>query len=437
VARPIVAIVGRPNVGKSTLFNRLIGARQAVVHDEPGTTRDRLYAVAEWRGVEFTVVDTGGIGPEAEDTFLPEVIEQAREAIAEADVLIFVVDAAAGVLPSDLAVADLLRRTQKPVIVAANKAEGRRQQLGVAEFYAFGLGDPIPISALNGTGINDLLDAVFDQLPRVPEEPEPEVALSLAIVGRPNVGKSSLLNALVGERRAIVSEVPGTTRDVVDTLISYEGETVRLVDTAGIRRRGRIEPGIERFSVLRAVRAIERCDVAAVLLDAREGVTAQDAHIAGYVRDAARGIILVVNKWDLVPKHARIAAEYSGAIRRALPFVDYAPILFISALTGQRVEQVLETAREVQRWRRFRIPTAKLNELVRAAVAAHPLLEKGRALKVYYVTQAELAPPTFVFFVNDPDILHFSYERYLENRIRAEYPFTGTPIRLVFRGRAE
>lgn len=438
MARPVVAIVGRPNVGKSTLFNRLIGERRAVVHERPGTTRDRLYGTADWRGREFTLVDTGGIGPEAEGAFLPEVVEQAREAIEEADLVVLVVDAAAGALASDREVADILRRSRKPVVLAANKAESRTLQLGVGEFYDLGLGEPVPISALNGIGTGDLLDLIVERLPPVPAAPEAEqeaeVAFALAIVGRPNVGKSSLLNAIVGRERAIVSEVPGTTRDAVDTLITLEGEPVLLVDTAGIRRRGRIERGVEQFSVLRAVRAIERCDVAAVVLDGTAGVTAQDAHVAGYVREAARGIILIVNKWDLVPKGPRVLAEYTAVVRRALDFVDYAPLLFVSAKTGQRVGEVLKTAREVQRWRKTRVPTGRLNDVVRAAVAAHPLSERGRQLKIYYVTQTAVAPPTFVFFVNNPELLHFSYERYLENRIRAEFPFTGTPLRFVFRG---
>lgn len=436
MARPVVALIGRPNVGKSTLFNRLIGERLAVVHDTPGTTRDRIYGTAEWRGREFTLVDTGGIGLEL-GAFEQDVLAQAEEAVREADVVVLVVDASAGILPADEDVARLLRRSHRPLLVAANKAEGPRARLAVPEFHALGLGDPIAVSAIQGTGTGDLLDAILQRLPAEEERPEEPVAVALAIVGRPNVGKSSLLNAVLGRSRAIVSEVPGTTRDVVDTLINYRGKRVLLIDTAGIRRRGRIEPGVEKYSVLRAVSAIERADVAVVVMDATEGVTEQDAHIAGYVHEAAKGMILAMNKWDLVPSERRRPHEWEAAVRRELAFASYAPVVFISAKTGLRVERVLDLADAIQTEREKRVPTATLNQVIHQEVAAHPLTERGRKLRVYYVTQPEVRPPTFVFFVNDPTILHFSYVRFLENRIREHFGFQGTGIRLKFKARSE
>jgi GTP-binding protein len=417
--------------------------------DVPGTTRDRLYGTAEWRGREFTVIDTGGIGVEAEPSGRPsdagrwgtlplaDILAQAQEAMDEADLILFVVDAAAGPLAADAEVADLLRRSRKPVVVGANKADGRRQGLNSVEFFELGLDEPIPFSALHGTGTGDLLDEVVDRLPPAEAAAEDDADLSIAIVGRPNVGKSSLLNALLGKERAIVSPVPGTTRDAIDTELRFEGQRVLLIDTAGIRRRGRVEQGVEKFSVLRAVRAIERAEVAVLVIDAVEGVTAQDTHVAGYVQEARKGLIVAVNKWDLVEKDSKTAQEYTARIRRELIFVDWAPIIFISALTGQRARRVLELARAVQAERDKRIPTPKLIELVREAIARHPHAERGRQLKVYYATQAATRPPTFVFFVNDPKLLHFSYQRYLENQLRAAFGFEGTGLRLVFRGRGE
>jgi GTPase len=435
---PIVAIVGRPNVGKSTLFNRLIGERRAVTHEVPGTTRDRLYGSVEWNGRTFTVVDTGGIGLELDDDLLTEVVSQAHEAIDEADVIAFLLDAQTGPTGADLEVAELLRRTSKPVILAANKVENQRTELQSSEFFELGLGDPLPISAIQGQGTGDLLDAITASLP-ASEEPPPETdaAVAVAIVGRPNVGKSSLLNSLTGRRRSIVSSRPGTTRDPIDTIMEYQGQSVLLIDTAGIRRRGRVEQGVERFSVLRALRAIERSDVAALLIDAVEGITAQDTHVAGYAHDAARGLIVIVNKWDLVEKDSYTADEYTTTLRQALEFAPYAPVVFISALTGQRVQKVVDLALEIQQQRRRRISTGELNGVIREAAAAHRVTVHGKALKIYYTTQAETSPPTFVFFVNDPTLVHFSYRRYLENRIRDAFGFTGTAIRLIFRGRDE
>lgn len=435
MAKPIVAIVGRPNVGKSTLFNRIVGRPVAIVEDEPGTTRDRIGADTEWSGYAFTLVDTGGLEITPGSDLARRVKEQAEIAIREADVVIFLVDVREGITASDLEVADLLRRSGKPVIVAVNKCDNPERRLMANEFYQLGLAPVVAISALHGQGINDLLDEVVARLPaRVPEE-EIE-AIRAAIVGRPNVGKSSLLNAIVGSERAIVSEQPGTTRDTIDTLIEWRGERIILVDTAGIRRRGRIEAGIERYSVLRALRAINRSDISVLVLDAVEGVTAQDAHLAGYIRDAGRGCLLAVNKWDLIPKTPNIDHEYTQHVRSALKFMPWAPIIFLSAKTGENVQQVLDLLLTIQQERSRRVPTAVLNEVLRAAIQAHPPPPVGgKRLKIYYITQAEIRPPTFVFFVNDPDLLHFSYERFLENRLREAFGFQGTALRLIFRAR--
>ena len=436
---PIVALVGRPNVGKSTLFNRLIGEHRAVVHEQPGTTRDRLYGTVEWRDREFSVIDTGGIGLDTGDgDLLEDVRLQAEEAMRQADVIVWVVDSASGLTAADLEVAEELRRSPKPVILAANKAENqKRQQDAVAEFSVLGFEEPVLISALHGEGTGDLLDAIVSWFPKTPPEPEEAPAVSIAIVGRPNVGKSSLVNALVGAPRTIVRDEAGTTRDAIDTPIVRDGQTILLIDTAGIRRRGRIQPGLEKFSVLRAVRAIERADVAVLLLDATEGVLAQDAHVAGYVDEAAKGLIIAVNKWDLVEKHPRAQQEYSEVLRRELKFLDWAPIAYLSAKTGQRVSRLLPLALNIQAERTKRVPTSQLNQVIRAAVDAHSLTDRGRALKIYYTAQTGTAPPRFTCFCNDPKLVHFSYVRYLDNILRAHFDFTGTPIRIEFRSRSE
>lgn len=433
--KPIVAVVGRPNVGKSTLFNRLIGRPLAIVEDSPGTTRDRLYADSEWNGRAFTVVDTGGLVFDESGEVEWKVREQAQIAIAEADVIVFMVDASTGLTAADWEAADLLRRTKKPLILAANKADNEERRQAALEFYQLGLGDPIPISALHGTGTGDLLDAITASFaPEVAEEVDE--AIRVAIVGRPNVGKSSLLNALLGEERAIVSEIPGTTRDAIDTRLDWGGQPIVLIDTAGIRRRGRIEPGVEKYSVLRAMRAIQRADVAVLVLDGVDGPTAQDAHIAGYILEEMKSVVVAVNKWDLVPKDSHTMHQYTQVVRTALRFMDYVPVLFISAKTGQRVGQVLDTALRVRDERLVRLSTAELNDIVRSAVARQaPPTKAGKALKFYYATQPSVDPPTFVFFVNDKELVHFSYVRYLENQIRERYPFTGTPLRMLFRGR--
>jgi GTP-binding protein len=435
---PIVALVGRPNVGKSTLFNRLIGEHRAVVHEQPGTTRDRLYGTVEWRRRTFTVVDTGGIGLEAgEGDLLQDVRLQAQEAMREADVIVFVVDASVGLSTADQEVADELRRSRKPIVLVANKAENLRRQQDAAEFYTLGLEEPVVVSALHGEGTGDLLDAIVEWFSKTPPTEEEAEAVAIAIVGRPNVGKSSLVNALIGMPRSIVRDEAGTTRDAIDSVVRRNGQAIRLIDTAGIRRRGRVAPGVEKFSVLRAVRAIERADVAVLLLDATEGVLKQDTHVAQYVDEAAKGLILAINKWDLVEKHGRIQQEYTDQVRQELKFADWAPILFISAKSGQRTGRITETALEIQAERTKRVPTPRLNEVVRRAAQTHPLTERGRQLKIYYSAQTGSAPPMFTFFTNDPRLVHFSYERYLENVLRAEFGFDGTPIRLQFRGRSD
>ncbi len=449
---PFVALVGRPNVGKSTLFNRIVGQRRAIVEDNPGTTRDRLYDSTEWNGVPFTIVDTGGLeivesrkqrAPQHEPLplavasigFLDEIRRQAEIAIDEADVIIMLVDAVDGLTSADEDVADVLRRTNKPVLVAANKAESEARRQAAFEFYALGLGEVYPISALHGLGVGDLLDEVVRSLPVIEEEEEPE-AIKIALVGRPNVGKSSLLNKLLGQERAIVSEIPGTTRDTLDTYLAWEEQPVLLIDTAGIRRRGRVEPGIEKYSVLRSMKAIGRADVVVLLLDAQDLVTAQDAHVAGYILEERRSIIVLVNKWDLIVKDTYTMDAYTRQVRGELKFLDYVPVLFISALTGQRVDKVLPLALEVYQERMVRIPTGELNRLVEDATIRHaPPHKAGKRLKILYATQASVDPPTFVFFVNDRRLVHFTYERYLENQIRRRYRYLGTPLKLVFRTR--
>ncbi len=451
--KPVVALVGRPNVGKSTLFNRLIGRPVAIVEDIPGTTRDRIYGDSDWNGVGFIVIDTGGLeapaalGDErrkltaaqegsASAQFVPYIQSQARLAIDEADATILVVDGRQGLTAADEEVAEVLRLAAKPVFVAVNKAEGVKNQQNAVEFWGLGLGQPYAISAYHGDGVGDLLDDLVKVLPDYPAEEEESDAVGIAIVGRPNVGKSSLLNALTGQERAIVSDVPGTTRDPIDMEITYEGQPILLVDTAGIRRRGRVEQGIEQYSVLRSMRAIDRADVALLLIDAVEGVTAQDTHVAGHILEAQKSAVVVVNKWDALVKDSNTINEYAKEVREQLAFLDYVPVIFISAKTHQRIHQVLPTALRVVEARRHRLSTSEFNDVLRAAYdGIQPPSRQGRPLRVYYGTQVGNEPPTFVIFVNDVETVHFSYERYLENRIREYYPFEGTPIKLIFRAR--
>lgn len=451
--KPLVALVGRPNVGKSALFNRLVGERKAVVSEIPGTTRDRLIEDAEWNGVIFSVVDTGGLEiyqprqtpatsplEEGSIAFVAEIRAQAMIAIEEADVIILVVDATQGVTAADQEVVDILHRTDKPVILAANKADNYQRHEDAFEFYALGLEEVHPVSALHGTGTGDLLDAVVRALPFAPradqEDEDDDSTIKIAIVGRPNVGKSSLLNRLLGEERAIVSPVAGTTRDAVDTSLTWQGIPITLIDTAGIRRRGKIAPGVEKYSVLRAHRSIQRADVVLLVVDAVDGVSQQDAHIAGMIKDEMKSAVIVVNKWDAIEKETHTMNEYMEEIRRDLAFLPYVPVLFVSALTGQRIHTVLETATQVQEERLVRIPTSELNKIVRDALERHaPQTKQPRPLKIFMAQQVRVNPPTFLFHINDAKLLHFTYERYLENQIRRSYPFTGTPIRLSFRPR--
>ncbi len=453
--KAVVALVGRPNVGKSTLFNRLIGARTAIVEDLPGTTRDRIYGEAEWSGVSFVVIDTGGleaqktaeyratragVAPLARDSarYVTEITNQARIAVDEADVIVLVVDGKDGLTAADEDLAEFLQQTTKPVFVAVNKAESEQRQLDATEFWVLGVGEPIAISAFHGIGVGDLLDVIAAELSDslVGDEREEDV-VAIALVGRPNVGKSSLLNTLVGRERAIVSEIAGTTRDPIDTEIIYHGQRVSLIDTAGIRRRGRVEPGIEKYSVLRSMRSIDRADVALLLVDGVEGVTAQDAHIAGHVLEAHKSVVVLVNKWDIVEKNTQTMVEYTRKVRADLQFLDYVPVLFISALTKQRVQKVLPTALTVAAERKHRIPTAELNGVIQDAYhRSPPATKQQRPLRIYYATQASVEPPTFILFVNDPELAHFSYLRYLENQLRRHYPFVGTPIRIRLRARS-
>ncbi len=452
--KPLVALVGRPNVGKSTLFNRLAGERLAIVDDVPGTTRDRLYAETTWNGRAFGIIDTGGIDPQhggksalsiGSADFITDIKSQALIAAEDADVILLVTDGDTGITAADREVADLLRRYQKkqtdgtvtpPIFVVVNKCESAERRAAASEFYELGLGDPYPISAVHGTDVGDLLDALVNSFPEAVEEEDE--AIKIAIVGKPNVGKSSLLNRLAGEERAIVSPIPGTTRDAVDTQFALQGTKISLIDTAGIRRRGKIEPGVEQYSVLRSFKAIERADVALLMIDATTGITAQDAHIAGFILEEWKSCVVLVNKWDAVEKNNETMEEFTRKIRADLNFVDYVPLLFISAKSGQRVDQVLPLALRVQEERLVRLTTSKINKVLVEAQDMHAApAHAGRQLKLFYGTQVRSDPPTFMIYVNDPKLMHFSYMRYLENRLREEYGFLGTPIRIVTKGRRE
>ncbi len=453
--KPIVALVGRPNVGKSTLFNRFAGERIAIVDDVAGTTRDRLFGEAEWTGHPFAIVDTGGIDPThggktvlsvGSADFIEDIRNQAQAAIQEADAVIFVTDGEDGVTEPDREVANILRRSQKkladgtrfpPIFLAVNKCESQERRDQAAEFYELGLGDPYPISAIHGTDTGDLLDALVASFPPQDAE-EDDDSIKIAIVGKPNAGKSSLLNKLVGKERVIVSPIAGTTRDSIDTKIEFDGLKVTLIDTAGIRRRGKIEQGVEQYSVLRAFKSIERADVALLMIDATTGITTQDAHIAGFILDEWKSCVVLVNKWDAIEKNNETMDAFTARIRQELNFMDYVPILFISCKTGQRVDQVLPMALRVQEERLARLTTSTINEIIHNAQDAHPHpTHSGRALKMYYGTQVRSDPPTFMIYVNEPKLMHFSYLRYLENQIRAHYGFLGTPIRIVTKGRRE
>jgi GTP-binding protein len=434
--KPVIAIVGRPNVGKSTLFNRIIGRNLAIVEDMPGVTRDRNYAEAEWNGKRFLLVDTGGFEPEAEDLMFMKMREQTTLAIEEADYIVFLLDGREGLLPADIEVANRLRASGKPVIYAVNKVDGARHEALITDFYRLGIGTLFPLSARHGGGFSDLMDEIANLLPETPAEPEVAVCPQIAIIGRPNVGKSSFVNSLIGEDRMIVSEVAGTTRDAVDSLYTYYGRKYLLVDTAGIRSRGRISRGVEKYSVMRAMKGVERADVALVLIDASEGVTEQDERVVGLAHDAGKGVIIVLNKWDLVADKETAYKKFMADVAYRLKFADYAPVLTISAQTRQRVTKVFDEIDRVVTEREKRVPTAELNRLFERIIASHqPPLYRAKRVKYYYITQVGIKPPTFIVFVNYPDGVHFSYIRYIENHLREAFGFRGTPIRIFAKKR--
>ena len=437
MSKPLVAVVGRPNVGKSTFFNKIVGRRVSIVEDTPGVTRDRIYAEAEWSGVEFALIDTGGIEPDSDDIILSQMREQAQVAMDMADVILFMVDGREGLTAADREVAMMLRRTGTDVVLAVNKVDTKDLPEDFYDFYELGLGDPIAISSANMLNLGDLLDRIIENFPEG-EGTEEEEMVKIAMIGKPNVGKSSLVNRLLGENRVIVSPVAGTTRDSIDTPFTYEGEEYLLIDTAGIRRKSKVNEDIERFSVLRAVAAIERCDVCMLMVDGREGITEQDKKIAGIAHEAGRGIVIAVNKWDIVEKETNTMSRMKKEIAKELAFMSYAPVIFISALTGQRVEQVISMARYVAENRAMRVPTGKLNMVITdATMMKQPPADKGRRLKIYYVSQVGVKPPLFSFKINSRPLMHFSYSRYLENKIRESFGFEGTSLKFVFREKGE
>lgn len=428
----LIAIVGRPNVGKSTLFNRLVGKRVAIVEDTPGVTRDRIYGRTEWLGVPLTVIDTGGLDFGGKDSVSSSVRTQAQIAIDEADVVLFVVDAREGVTSNDREIAEVLRRTTKPVVLAANKVEDYSDNSHLVDFYELGLGEPIPISAVHGQNTGDLLDVIISHKKDVNARQYDEEAVKIAVVGRPNVGKSSLVNTLLGEERSIVDQTPGTTRDAVDTQFQRDGREYVLIDTAGLRRKGRVQESVEKYSTIRTLRAVDECDVSLVVMDATEGVTDQDVRVAGYVDECGKAMCVLVNKWDAIEKDSSTAKEFETQVRNALAFAPYAPILFVSAKTGLRVDRVLPMVNDVVEQYRRTVPTSLLNEILEEAVLkSPPPSRKGRPLSVYFMTQIGTEPPRFRIFVNKPDRLHFSYLRYIENELRASLGFDGTPIKLA------
>ncbi len=439
MSKPVVAIVGRPNVGKSTLFNVLAGERISIVQDTPGVTRDRIYAEVSWLDYNFTLIDTGGIEPDSGDIILSQMREQAQIAIDTADVIIFITDVRQGLVDADQKVADMLRRSKKPVILAVNKVDDFKKYMpDVYEFYNLGIGDPVPVSAASRLGIGDLLDEVAKHFTQEMLEEAEDDRPRIAIVGKPNVGKSSLINKLTGENRVIVSDIAGTTRDAIDTDIKYNGKEYVFIDTAGLRRKNKIKEELERYSIIRAVTAVERADVVIIVIDATEGVTEQDAKIAGIAHERGKGIIIAVNKWDAIEKDDKTIYKHTEKIRQILSFMPYAEILFISAKTGQRTGKIFETIDVVLENNSMRVATGVLNEIMAEAVAMQqPPTDKGKRLKLYYITQAAVKPPTFVIFVNDKNLMHFSYTRYLENKIREAFGFKGTSLKFIIRERKE
>ena len=434
---PLVAVVGRPNVGKSTFFNKVVGRRVSIVEDTPGVTRDRIYAEAEWLGVHFALIDTGGIEPDSKDIILSQMREQAEMAMDTSDVILFMVDGKEGLTSADREVGEMLMKTGKKVVLAVNKMDKPELPVDFYDFYELGLGEPIPISSANMLNLGDLLDEIIASFPEGAGTEEDDT-IKIAMIGKPNVGKSSLINRLLGENRVIVSPIAGTTRDSIDTPFVHDGEKYTLIDTAGIRRKSKVNEDIEKFSVIRAVAAIERCDVCMLMIDATEGVTEQDKKIAGIAHEAGKGLIVVVNKWDLVEKETPTMRDFKADIARELGFMSYAPSIFISALTGQRVSQVIDMAKYVAENRAMRVPTGKLNTIITdATMMKQPPSDKGKRLKIYYVTQVGVKPPLFSFKINSRPLMHFSYSRYLENQIREAFGFEGTSLKFVFREKGE
>jgi len=437
--KPIVAIVGRPNVGKSTLFNRLVGSRIAIVDDAAGITRDRLYADADWLNHNFTLIDTGGLDPDTDDQLIQHVYRQAEAAIESADVVLFLADIKSGIMDADRHVADMLRCVSKPVVLAVNKVDNpTKDNHEIFEFYELGIGDPIPISAGQALGLGDMLDEIVKYFPAASDQEEEDPRIKVAVVGRPNVGKSSLINKILGEERMIVSDIPGTTRDAVDTFLTKNGQEYVFIDTAGLRRKSKIKENVERYSILRTLAAVERCDVCVLLVDAEEGITDQDTKIAGIAHERGRAAIIAVNKWDKIEKSDKTMKEFTQKLESELKYMPYAPKLFISALTGQRVHKLFELIFAVYQNHAQRVATGVLNDVIIEATAMHsPPTDKGKALRIYYATQVSVKPPTFVLFVNDSRLMHFSYNRYIENKIREAFGFSGTPVHFVVRNRSE
>lgn len=439
MSKPVVAVVGRPNVGKSTLFNALAGEKISIVKDTPGVTRDRIYADVTWLDKEFTMIDTGGIEPDSKDVILSQMREQAQIAIDTADVILFLTDVRQGVVDADSKVADMLRRSGKPVLLVVNKVDNFEKYMpDVYEFYNLGIGDPVPVSAASRLGIGDLLDEVMKYFPEHEAQEEEDDRPRVAIVGKPNVGKSSIINRLLGENRVIVSDVAGTTRDAIDTAVVHDGKEYIFIDTAGLRRKSRIKEELERYSIIRTVTAVERADVVLMVIDASEGVTEQDAKIAGIAHERGKGVVIVVNKWDAIEKNDRTMREYESKIRQVISYMPYAEIMYVSAVTGQRLNRLYDMIDMVIANQTLRIATGVLNEIMTEAVAMQqPPSDKGKRLKLYYITQVSVKPPTFVIFVNDKELMHFSYTRYLENKIREAFGFRGTPLRFIIRERKE
>ena len=438
MSRPIVTIVGRPNVGKSTLFNRIAGKRISITEDTPGVTRDRIYAECEWLDNHFTLIDTGGIEPDTTDTIFAQMRVQAEIAIDMADVVLFMVDGKEGIVPADMEVAQILRKAKKEIVLVVNKMDRFVDEDNIYEFYNLGLGDPIPISSSEALGIGDLLDVVVSRFKKTMDTSEEEDRIKIAVIGKPNAGKSSIINRIVGEERVIVSDIPGTTRDAIDTKFENDGKKYTLIDTAGIRKKSKVTEAVEKYSVLRAFTAVERADICILVIDAKKGITEQDVRIAGYSHENNKGLIIVINKWDLIEKDNKTFKEYTENIREKLAYAPYAPIITVSALTGQRVNKILELVDEIYSYRNLRVSTGVINDILTEAVLMNPpATVKGKRLKIFYGTQVAVNPPKFLIFVNDKEMVHFSYERYLENKIRESFEYKGTPIIIEFRNRNE